>query len=83
MYDVSSKVSSRGISRGSAARLGFLASAGRMRIIGVLLHGTSCCFRVQFVLTHDTLIIFVMWLTKYARFVLSCANPRNFSRSAP
>ena len=40
---------------------------------GVLLHGTSCCFRVQFVLTHETLIIFVMWFTMYAHCVLSCA----------
>ena len=81
--DVSSKASSRGISCGIAARLGILASAGRTRIIGVLLHGTSCCFRVQFVLTHETLIIFVMWFTKYAHFVLACAMPRSLSRSAP
>ena len=36
--DVSSKVSSRGTSRGSAARLGMPASAGLTRITGVLLH---------------------------------------------
>ena len=69
--------------RHSAARLGILASAGPTRIIGVLLHGTSCCFRVQFVLTHETLIIFVMWFTKYAHFVLSCAMPCSLSRSIP
>ena len=81
--DVSSKASSRGTFRGSAARLGILASAGPTRIIGVTLHGTFCCFRVQFVLTHENLIIFVMWFTKYANFVLSCAMPPSLSRSIP
>ena len=78
-----SSQSSRGIFRGIADLLGILASAGRTPIIGVLLHGTFCCFRVQFILTHETLIIFVMWFTKYAHCVLSCAMLRSLSRSIP
>ena len=68
---VSSKLSSRGITRGIAALLGILASAGRTRITGVLLHGTFCCFRVQFIRTHATLIILVIWFTNAAHFVPS------------
>ena len=79
--EVSSSKTSRRDSRGLSDLLGILVSAGLTRIIGVLFHGTSCRFRVQFVLTHETLTILVMWFTTAAHFVPSCAITRKLSRS--